>query len=85
MLLPVGYRRNNQTPACRLRLTFCVTRQCDKPLAEWKPPALGGWAIPSSMRTACPLSGRNSTYHPVQILEAGSIYVIFATVTHRMP
>src|SRR5579859_1392231 len=27
---------------------------------------------PDSRGTACPLSGRNSTYHPVQILEAGS-------------
>ena len=29
---------------------------------------------PGSMGTACPLSGRNSTYRPVQILEAGSVY-----------
>jgi hypothetical protein len=28
---------------------------------------------PDSLGTACPLSGRNSTYRPVQILEAGSI------------
>src|SRR5258708_31797190 len=28
---------------------------------------------PDSRGTACPLSGRNSTYRPVQILEAGSI------------
>src|ERR1019366_1053074 len=27
---------------------------------------------PDSLGTACPLSGRNSTYRPVQILEAGS-------------
>src|SRR5207302_2540846 len=27
---------------------------------------------PDSRDTACPLSGRNSTYRPVQILEAGS-------------
>jgi len=27
---------------------------------------------PDSRGTACPLSGRNSTYRPVQILEAGS-------------
>jgi hypothetical protein len=26
---------------------------------------------PDSLGTACPLSGRNSTYRPVQILEAG--------------
>jgi hypothetical protein len=29
---------------------------------------------PDSLGTACPLSGRNSTYRPVQILEAGSDY-----------
>jgi len=28
---------------------------------------------PDSRGTACPLSGRNSTYRPVQILEAGSV------------
>src|SRR5271168_707452 len=28
---------------------------------------------PDSLSTACPPSGRNSTYRPVQILEAGSI------------
>jgi hypothetical protein len=27
---------------------------------------------PDSMGTACPLSGRNSTYRPVQILQASS-------------
>jgi hypothetical protein len=27
---------------------------------------------PDSLGTACPLSGRNSTYRPVQILEASS-------------
>jgi hypothetical protein len=27
---------------------------------------------PDSLGAACPLSGRNSTYRPVQILEAGS-------------
>jgi len=27
---------------------------------------------PDSLGTACPLSGKNSTYRPVQILEAGS-------------
>src|ERR1700692_45244 len=27
---------------------------------------------PDSLGTACPLSGRSSTYRPVQILEAGS-------------
>src|SRR5712671_1510530 len=30
---------------------------------------------PDSRGTACPLSGRNSTYRPVQILEAGSLRV----------
>src|SRR5215813_3820991 len=29
---------------------------------------------PDSRGTACPLSGRNSTYRPVQILEPGSIF-----------
>src|SRR3954469_21841104 len=29
---------------------------------------------PDSLGTACPLSGRNSTYRPVQILEAGSAF-----------
>jgi hypothetical protein len=29
---------------------------------------------PDSLGTACPLSGRNSTYRPVQILEAGSVF-----------
>jgi len=28
---------------------------------------------PDSLGTACPLSGKNSTYRPVQILEAGSL------------
>src|ERR1700674_2538642 len=28
---------------------------------------------PDSLGTACPLSGRNSTYRPVQILETGSV------------
>src|SRR5207302_6134882 len=28
---------------------------------------------PDSRDTACPLSGRNSTYRPVQILEAGAV------------
>jgi ABC transporter substrate binding protein len=28
---------------------------------------------PDSTGTACPLSGRNSTYRPVQISEAGSL------------
>jgi hypothetical protein len=31
-------------------------------------------ASPDSQGTACPLSGRNSTYRPVQIFAAGSIY-----------
>jgi hypothetical protein len=30
---------------------------------------------PDSTGTACPLSGRNSTYRPVQILEAGSLFL----------
>src|SRR5271157_5881321 len=30
-------------------------------------------ASPDSLGTACPLSGRNSTYRPVQISAAGSI------------
>ena len=30
---------------------------------------------PDSLGTVCPLSGRNSTYRPVQILEAGSGYI----------
>src|SRR3954466_10761380 len=30
-------------------------------------------ASPDSLGTACPLSGRNSTYRPVQILEASSV------------
>ena len=29
---------------------------------------------PDSLGTACPLSGRNSTYRLVQILEAGSVH-----------
>src|SRR3954447_16892866 len=31
---------------------------------------------PDSLGTACPLSGRNSTYRLVQILEAGSLAVV---------
>src|SRR4051812_38767537 len=31
---------------------------------------------PDSRGTACPLSGRNSTYRPVQILEAGSLFAV---------
>ena len=45
---------------------------------------------PDSSDTACPLSGRNSTYHPVQISEASSLDVPIAPalrcrcdVTHR--
>ena len=34
-----------------------------------------GCAISSSMGTACPLSGRNSTYRPVQILQASSAHI----------
>src|SRR5208337_5005905 len=30
---------------------------------------------PDSLGTACPPSGRNSTYRPVQILEAGSYHL----------
>jgi hypothetical protein len=29
---------------------------------------------PDSLGTACALSGRNSTYRPVQILQAGSLF-----------
>src|SRR4029079_6219796 len=44
----------------------------------------GGWfrrdrlfiVSPDSRGTACPLSGRNSTYRPVQILEAGSKFAL---------
>src|SRR3954465_13131874 len=36
---------------------------------------------PDSLGTACPLSGRNSTYRPVQILEAGSGF--FAKLTRQ--
>src|SRR6476661_4042160 len=36
---------------------------------------------PDSLGTACPLSGRNSTYRPVQILEAGSSAAIWARRT----
>src|ERR1700693_6277653 len=35
---------------------------------------------PDSLGTACPLSGRNSTYRPVQISAAGS-----ASLTDRLP
>src|SRR6266852_2609191 len=38
---------------------------------------------PDSLGTACPLSGRNSTYRPVQILEASSIPR--TTSTSKMP
>src|SRR5262249_1060258 len=38
---------------------------------------------PDSLGTACPLSGRNSTYRPVQILEAGSLPVFSTKVTER--
>jgi hypothetical protein len=34
---------------------------------------------PDSLGTACPLSGRNSTYRPVQILEAGSSFELQQT------
>jgi len=37
---------------------------------------------PDSPGTACPLSGRNSTYRPVQILEAGSRYYEFKKEKH---
>src|ERR1700731_545298 len=32
---------------------------------------------PDSLGTACPLSGRNSTYRPVQISAAGSVIVTY--------
>src|SRR5260370_7954189 len=37
---------------------------------------------PDSLGTACPLSGRNSTYRPVQILEASSLFgsLVLATL-----
>jgi hypothetical protein len=35
---------------------------------------------PDSRGTACPLSGRNSTYRPVQILEAGSTILLIILV-----
>src|ERR1700730_11417400 len=38
---------------------------------------------PDSLGTACPLSGRNSTYRPVQILEAGSIFDVFDGWLHK--
>src|SRR5271169_4516309 len=31
---------------------------------------------PDSLGTECPLSGRSSTYRPVQILEAGSVVTV---------
>jgi hypothetical protein len=34
---------------------------------------------PDSLGTACPLSGRNSTYRPVQIYAAGSDLIAFLT------
>jgi hypothetical protein len=42
---------------------------------------------PDSRGTACPLSGRNSTYRPVQILETGSLhYCLWAFVfAERIP
>jgi len=41
---------------------------------------------PDSLGTACPLSGKNSTYRPVQILEAGSAFLIlFVISTAWMP
>src|SRR4051812_39791614 len=40
-------------------------------------------ASPDSLGTACPLSGRNSTYRPVQILEAGSEIAVVAGKTRR--
>src|SRR5260370_21103267 len=40
---------------------------------------------PDSLGTACPLSGRNSTYRPVQILEASSVFdkTQFAEFVHE--
>ena len=37
---------------------------------------------PDSLGTACPLSGRNSTYRPVQISETSSGYVEFNRRSH---
>src|SRR5437660_4841226 len=37
---------------------------------------------PDSLGTACPLSGRNSTFRPVQILEAGSVVADHAQPFH---
>jgi hypothetical protein len=39
---------------------------------------------PDSLGTACPLSGRNSTYRPVQILEAGSHFDVASEPTHMV-
>jgi hypothetical protein len=38
---------------------------------------------PDSLGTACPLSGRNSTYRLVQILEAGSNIIKVFGSSHR--
>src|SRR6202163_918132 len=40
---------------------------------------------PDSLGTACPLSGRNSTYRPVQILEASSTYTMCANLASGLP
>src|SRR3981189_1694247 len=40
---------------------------------------------PDSLGTACPLSGRNSTYRPVQILEASSVWVLLHFIYSTAP
>src|SRR5262249_48468459 len=39
---------------------------------------------PDSRAKSCPLSGRSSTYRPVQILEAGSNGLLLRTDIHRL-
>src|SRR5207253_11040787 len=40
---------------------------------------------PDSLGTACPLSGRNSTYRPVQILEASSAHECGSAIEGTWP
>src|SRR5713226_8511294 len=40
---------------------------------------------PDSLGTACPLSGRKSTYRPVQISETSSVVVLNKSTTVRIP
>src|SRR5437868_6517273 len=40
---------------------------------------------PDSRGTACPLSGRNSTYRPVQISGAGSVYSAASAILVSTP